>query len=230
MEMKTNMELSLAQIKLQIAEMMRLVRGQIDKAYEVFLNVDKDLASEIIHMEERVNSLELALDRDCENFLALYSPVAIDLRYIIAVLNVNTQLERIGDHAEGVAQYILRGNVKKPFKKELLASIRFKEMFETASSMVDDAIHSFLKEDTTTARWVFGKDLILNEINYKTPDIISEFTQLKPQKIDIYLYLFSTMKKLERVGDLAKNIAEETIFYVDAKIVKHKDSGEKLQA
>lgn len=221
----THLEKELRHLKDQVIDMMYLVRNQLHKSKEAFLELDKDLAREIIHYENRVNATELSIDRDCENILALYNPVAIDLRFVIASLKVNTQLERMGDHADGIASYTTI--LKEPFEKELIKELRFVEMFDTVLSMIDDAIHAFNFENTKLARWVFGKDATINEINHKAQKIIAKYAAQHPNKIEKYLLLFSTIKKIERVGDLAKNIAEETIFYTEAKILKHKDKEAK---
>ncbi len=223
----TNQELALTQLREDITDMMHMVHRQLDKAKEALETLDTDLASEIMTIEKKVNATELRIDKECENILALYNPVAIDLRLVLAAINLNTQLERIGDHADGIAEYIINEEIEEPFEKEILEAIQYNTMFETAISMVDDAIYSFIKEDTKIARWVFGKDVTLNKINQKSSKIITEFSQKNPERIKKYLYLFSIMKKLERIGDLSKNIAEETVYFVDAKYIKHKDKFKK---
>jgi len=218
----TNQDQALTQLRDDITDLMHMVHRQLEKAKEALETLDKDLASEIMTIEKNVNATELRIDKECENILALYNPVAIDLRLVLASINLNTQLERIGDHANGIAEYIAYEDLEEPFEKEILDAINFNEMFVTAISMVDDAIYSFIKEDTKIARWVFGKDATLNKINKKSSKIIAEFSQKNPERIRKYLFLFSIMKKLERIGDLSKNIAEETVYFVDAKYIKHK--------
>lgn len=215
-----HLEQELRRLKDQVIDTMYLVRNQLHKAKESFTEHDQDLAREIRHYETRVNANELSIDRDCENILALHSPVAIDLRFVIASLKVNTQLERMGDHADAIAGYVLK--LDGPYDEELLKKLRFKEMFDTVLSMIDDAIHAFNFENTKLARWVFGKDATANEINRDADIIIAEYVRKNPEKIEKYLLLFSVIKKIERVGDLAKNVAEETIFYTEAKVLKHK--------
>lgn len=209
------------ELKDQTIDTMHLVRSQLQKAKEAFIGMDITIAQEVIHYEHRVNASELSLDKNCENILALHHPVAIDLRFLIASIKVIGHLERIGDHAYGVAKYVPL--LKVPYEPELLAAVRFEEMFDTAISMIDDAIHAFNFEDTKLARWVFGKDAILNQINLEAVQIIADYCRKKEQNIERYLFLFSTMRKIERVGDLCKNVAEETIFYLEAKVLKHKN-------
>ena len=227
-DLMTHLEKELMRLKDQVIDMMYLVRNQLHKAKEAFVEHDKDLAREIRHYENRVNASELSIDKDCENILALYNPVAIDLRFVIASLKVNTQLERMGDHADGIAGYILKLDEK--YEEDLLKELRFVEMFDTVLSMIDDAIHAFNFENTKLARWVFGKDATANEINREANITIAKYGVKHPQNIDKYLLLFSVIKKIERVGDLAKNIAEETIFYTEAKVMKHRKKEKQKKA
>lgn len=217
-----NQALAIQSLRYEITEMMQMVLTQLNKAHDASLTMDKELANEIISIEKKVNAMDINIDKACENILALYNPLAMDLRFVLAVLAINKELERIGDNAEGIAKYILNGDISSPFNKEVLDEIEFKSMFETGISMVDDAIYSFVHEDTKIAKWVFGKDITLNLINEKCPKILTKLIQKDPSQTSQYLYLFSIIKKLERVGDMAKNIAEETIFFVDAKIIRHK--------
>lgn len=222
-----HLEQELRRLKDQVIDMMYLVRNQLHKAKEAFIEHDKDLAREINHYETRVNACELSIDKDCANIFALYNPVAIDLRFVIASLKVNTQLERMGDHAEGIAKYVLQ--LEEGYEADLLKELRFVEMFDTVLSMIDDAIHAFNFENTKLARWVFGKDATANEINRDASKIIAKYARKFPDKIDKYLLLFSVIKKIERVGDLAKNVAEETIFYTEAKVLKHNQKEKKAK-
>lgn len=208
----------------EIVELMYLVKTQLEKDRQAFLELDEELAHEIIANEKRVDKLELKIDRDCENFLALHNPVAVDLRFIISCFKINSELERIGDHADSIAKYIL--DFKGPINKAVIEEMQLEEMFNVAIEMVNYVFESFTSEDTTLARKVFAKDEILNRINRQISDITAEVAEKYPNDLQQYLYLFSIIRKLERVGDLTKNIAEEIIFYIEAKILKHKKKQE----
>src|SRR6185436_13187493 len=93
--------------KEEIINMWILVQSQLNNAKKAMLEFDKDMAREVVMKEKRVNAFELKIDRDCENIFALYSPVAVDLRFLLAVLKINSNLERIGDIAEGICKYII---------------------------------------------------------------------------------------------------------------------------
>jgi len=216
----THLDSELDQIKQQVIEMMDLVKSQLAKGKEAVLTFDKDLVHEINANENRVNAMELNIDRDVENALALYSPVAIDLRFVMASFKISADLERLGDNAVGIAKYI--NNVDEQLAPKNLDKIRFTEMYENALAMLDDIFEAFEKEDTKLARKVFIKDAVLNEINSGAANIAIELIKENPDKTHNYLYLLSIIRKLERVGDLSKNIAEELIFYIEAKVLKHK--------
>src|SRR3569833_4162332 len=106
----TPIETEITALKTEVVNMWILVQSQLNKAKESMLNFDKDLAREVVMKEKRVNAYELKIDRDCENIFALYCPVAVDLRFLLAVLKINNNLERIGDIAEGIAKYIIESS------------------------------------------------------------------------------------------------------------------------
>lgn len=201
-------------------EMFRLCEKQMLNSRDAFLNKDSDLAEEVVRTENRVNALDLKIDRDCERFIAKYNPVAGDLRFVLALRKINFDLERIGDHAYGIARYVIELDI--PISSDLLEKLRFAEMYECALSMLEDITGAFTGKDTKHARKVFKKDKLLNKINLNCFKVISEDVKKNPELIDQYLLLFSIIKKTERIGDLITNIAEEIIFFREAEILKHR--------
>ncbi len=201
-------------------EMISLCQSQLEKAKEAFINHDTDLAEEVINIEKRVNALDLKIEKDCEKFLALYNPVAIDLRFIIATLKINFELERIADHAEGISRFVVEE--KKALPTSLIEVLNFETMCETVTSMFDNILVAYEEKDVKTARKVFKKDKVLDKIYQKSFKLIEQEIKKNVDITEQALILFSAIKKMERVGDLLKNIAEEIIFYIDAEVVKHK--------
>jgi len=201
-------------------EMLTLCKSQLEKAKEALVNHDTDLAEEVMNTEKRVNSLDLKIEKDCEKFLALYNPVAVDLRFIMAVLKMNAELERIADHAYNISKYVVEEDKKIP--PHLFKVLEFEKMYETIESMLDHITFAYTEKDVKTARKVFKKDKILDKINIKSFSIIEAEIKKDNTIIQPALLLFSVVKKFERIGDLIKNIAEEIIFYVDAEVLKHK--------
>jgi len=209
----------LKSVKDEVIEMWNLVQSQLLKALSSLLNFDKDLAREIVMIEKRVNGAELKIDRDCEDMLAIYSPVAVDLRFILAVLKINTNLERIGDIAEGIAILIIDTEI--PFSDRLLEVTKVIEMFHESEQMVEQILTAFINEDSSVARGVFGRDELLDDINRRANDLITEYLEKYPEDTHQALNILSIIRRLERVGDQAENIAEEIIFYIEAKVLKH---------
>ena len=223
----SHLDEELKMLKTDMLEMFSLVAAQLEKSREALVRLDKDLAREVLVNEKRVNGFELKIDRDCENIIALFNPVAIDLRFVLACLKINSNLERIGDIAEGICQFVL--NIRLEPEKELLESTRLIEMYETSERILNVVMEAFDKEDTRKARSVFQMDEILDEINFKANTSVSEFIKTHPDRINQSLYLLSAIRKLERVGDQCKNISEEIIFYIEAKVLKHKSRAQKQQ-
>jgi len=221
----TPLENEIASLKKELVDMWILVQSQLNKAKEAMVKFDKDLAREVLIKEKRVNSFELKIDRDCENIFALHCPVAIDLRFLLAALKINTNLERIGDIAAGIALYVVDSSVN--YDADALEKTSLIRMYDEAINILIDTRTAFEKEDTVLARSIFKRDDVLDIINDNSPNMVAEIIKADINSLPEALYILSIIRKLERVGDQAKNIAEEIIFYVEAKILKHQESGRK---
>ncbi len=216
----TNLEEYKDNLRQAAREMFDLCRKQLETAGDAFLEFDTDLAEEVMRTENRVNALDLKIDRDCERFIALYTPVARDLRFALALRKINFDLERIGDHAYGMAYFV--ASLDEQISEDKFERVEFRPMFEGAMSMLEDISTSFIEGDTKLARQVFKKDKELNRINQQAVKVIAAALKEDPNAAEQYLLLFSVIKKLERIGDLVTNIAEEIIFYRKAEVIKHK--------
>ncbi|HKJ07055.1 MAG TPA: phosphate signaling complex protein PhoU [Flavobacteriaceae bacterium] len=203
-----------------LQDMLQLSINQFEKAMEAFLNNDADLAEEVIYKETRVNALDLKIEKDCERFLAMHQPVAGDLRYIMAVLKINYELERIADHAFGISKYVVEDELY--LSEDLLTKLEFNGLVETINTMIDFIYDAYENENIKAARKVFKKDKILDKINTNAFKILEEEINKDVAITNQALKLLSVIKKCERVGDLLKNIAEEIIFYQEAEVVKHR--------
>ncbi|HVY76203.1 MAG TPA: phosphate signaling complex protein PhoU [Puia sp.] len=215
----SQLEIELKQLKSEVINMWNLVHSQLVKSNVALVNFDKNLAREVVTREKRVNGFELKIDRDCENIFALLTPVAIDLRFVLAVLKINSNLERIGDIAEGVAKYIISAD--RPFNPDLIRNTGTVSMYDEAINILEDTLSAFENEDTTLARSVFQKDEFLDKINKSAIESTISYLSTHADDVNAALYNLSIIRKLERIGDQSKNIAEETIFYVEAKVLKH---------
>ncbi|MFN8416836.1 MAG: phosphate signaling complex protein PhoU [Cytophagaceae bacterium] len=221
------LETELGELKSELVDMTLMAKSQMERAITAFYTHDHDLAKEVILNEKRVNGSELKIDSRCEHILALFNPVAIDLRFVVASLKMVSDLERIGDNAEGISNYLIRS--EKPFDPELIEILRFKEMTNVALEMLTILCESFETDNTKLARTVFSKDDMLDEINVASNEIVAEYIRKNvndKEKVEQAIYLLSIIRKVERVGDYVTNIAEEIIFYVKAKVLKHKKNKE----
>ena len=215
----TQLEVEIGSVKSEVLSMWNLVESQLKKVRTAMLHMDRDLAREVVLKEKRVNAFELKIDRDCENVFALFCPVAVDLRFLLAALKINTNLERIGDIAEGIARYVIENAGE--FDHDIFERTHLNQMFEEAINILQDTRIAFENEDTTLARSIFKRDEVLDNINVAAIDTITECIKQDPQITKDALYVLSIIRKLERAGDQTKNMAEEVIFYVEAKVLKH---------
>lgn len=200
--------------------MLSLVRNQLTKCKKAIQKKDLSIADEVIADERKVNVQELAIDRDCESILALYTPVATDLRLVLATLKITNDLERIGDNAKSLARF-LKENLRD-IPGAWIEKYNIEAMLEVLTSMLKDMGEALHTADTKLARHTTKHDEQLNKYNreaYRTSvDLIKEH----PESGKILLTLFSLTRDLERAGDLTKNIAEEIVFHIEAKVMKHK--------
>ena len=215
----THLDTELRQLKEELIDMHRLVQSQVSKCKDALIYFDSDMAREILVTEKRVNALELKIDRDCENILALFNPVAVDLRFVLAALKINSNLERIGDNAESIARYVM--DVSDPFPASFIESYAIAEMADIALSMLEDAVKALDLEDTAAARKIFLKDDSLDIINRQATSRTIELMQANNSMPLHFLNLLSIVRKFERIGDQTKNISEEIIFYIEAKVLRH---------
>lgn len=203
--------------------MWELVEQQVKKSLDAFVKNDKNLAKEILSREKMVNSQELVVDSHCENFIALFAPVAIDLRFVLSLIHINNNLERIGDFAESIALFVLFQQTK-PLDQELVKKLQLQKMIDTALKMMELAKSSFDSEDSSKANRVLGMDDIIDDINDEATGIIADYIVAHPDQTKEMLYLLVSIRRIERIGDRLSNIAENVVFYIDAKEIRHKSN------
>lgn len=216
------LEKELQRITNKVSEMWALVEFQVTNGKEALVKADTELAKKVIKRGKKVNAYDIKIDRMIENFFALYNPVAVDLRWALAILKINANLERIGDSAESVA--LMLREIDSPLEPELMEATRLVEMYDGAISMLQEVHRAFHQKDTEMARALIGKDRLLNTIHRKTDKVLIQYIQQHPDRLAQSLKVSGIIRKLERIGDQVTNIAEEIVFYVDAKVVKHKKS------
>lgn len=221
----SHLEEELKKLKTDILEMWKLVISQLQSAQSSIENFNKEKIEEVTLNEKRVDAFELKINMDCENILALFNPLANDLRFVLAVLKINYNLERIGDYARSIVKLVK--NTGKSFHKSSLSEAKIHLMFEVSLEMLKDALEAFEKENNEKAMGIFQKDEKLDQVNKNANKIIASLIKKEPDDIMHALDLLSVIRKLERVGDQTKNISEEIIFYIDAKQIRHSKKTDK---
>jgi phosphate transport system protein len=170
--------------------------------------------------EKKVDAYELKIDSECENIIALHQPVAIDLRFVLAVLKINSNLERIADFAYGIARTLI-SNPTVILDAELITDTKLNVMIEQINTMLSQGLEAFESEKSDIASAIFSEDYQVDEINNNAPHIFANYVQKNPDRAYECFQLIAAIRKLERIGDHCSNIAEEIFFYTDAKILKH---------
>ncbi len=209
----------LKKLKKDMVDMASLVNNQLNKSVKSLIRFDKNLAREVLFNEKRVNAFELKIDKDCENIFALYTPVANDLRFVFSTLKSNSNFERIGDNAEGIAKYVIES--EQLINQEILEVLMIEEMANCIEKMIKTVCEAYENDNADLARSIFEMDVKINQINKNAIQLVIDLIKKDPSKTQELLYILIMIRKLERVGDLVTNIAEEIIFYVEAKILKH---------
>jgi phosphate transport system protein len=193
------------------------VERQIQRSIEALNEMDASKARAVIMDDEGIDRMEVAIEEQAVSLLALQQPVAVDLRFLVAALKINNDLERIGDHAVNIAEGAERLAATQPMKP----FVDLQYMSEVSMSMLKDSLDAFVNRDAGLARQVIRRDDILDEKNIS---IIRELLTYMAEHHNLITYcleLISISKNLERVGDLATNICEDTIFIAEARWVKH---------
>lgn len=213
-------EKELQSLKEEVSQMWKLVLSQLEKSKQAFLNGDIELAREIASREKRVDAFELKIDSDCENYIALYSPVAIDLRLVLSLIKISNTLERIGDFAEGIARHVIDDDCNK-ISPQIIEELQLEKMFDTLILMLSDSFVALESENTKVSGKILAKDNEIDTLYHQAPTILTNYLQSEPSFIHCGLKLMLLIRKLERIGDHCSNIVEEIVFYVDAKVLKH---------
>ncbi len=204
----------------KISDLGKLVIDANDKSIAMLENFDLVLADEIFDAERQINEMEVEIEEECLKVLALHQPVAADLRFLITVLKVNNDLERMGDHVVNIAE-----RVKFIAAKErVVVDLDFRNMSQISSSMVRKVLHALFHQDVEGARKVFAMDDELDALHARSFMILLGVMKEHPEWITPAVSYTTISSNLERIGDLATNIAEDIIFMVEGEVIRHQDA------
>ncbi len=205
-------------LKQKILNVGGLVEEAIANAISAMLNRDGKLAQRVIGDDSVIDQMEVEVEEDCLKILALYQPVAADLRFVVAILKINNDLERIGDLARNIAKRVNYLSKSDPI--ELPFSLR--EMTTKVQSMVKLSLDALVNGDVSLAKHVREEDDAVDDERKKIADHIILLIKKMPERVEYLLKLNSVSKHLERIADMATNIAEDVIYMVEGEIVRHK--------
>jgi phosphate transport system protein len=224
--MERHFEKELNNLKTTLERMTRLTQESLVCATRALLEEDKTLAEKCFANERSINNLEIDIDHGVADFFALFQPVAIDLRFMLAIQKINNDMERIGDHCINIAQSAIcvAGYQQKTGLMEL------PKMIAIAQGMLHDACESFFTKNLQLARTVLETDDIIDELNRANTREAINLVKADKTSIEMALELLRISRNLERIGDLSTNVAEEVIFHVQARVVKHHADDHKLRA
>ena len=207
----------LEQLKTRLLEMGGLAEEQVRLAVKALVDRDRDLVERVLHGDEPLNALHIEVDNRCFTLLALYQPMAVDLRAIVAAVKINTDLERVGDLAINIAEAARRYAAQPPIKK----LIDIPRMATIAQTMLRDALDAFVRRDVALAQQVLNEDDALDALKTQIFRELLTYMLQDPATIEPGLDLILVSRHLERIGDHATNVAEDVIFMVLAKDVRH---------
>ncbi len=207
----------LEQLKRRLLEMGGLAEENVRLAVKGIVDRDHALIDRVLHGDEPLNALHIELDNRSFTLLALYQPMAADLRTIVAALKINTDLERVGDLAVNIAEAARRYASHSPVKK----LIDIPRMASIAQSMLRDALDAFVRRDVDLAQQVLNEDDKLDELKTQIFRELLTYMLQDPSTIEPALDLILVSRHLERIGDHATNVAEDVIFIVSARDVRH---------
>lgn len=211
----------LEQLKTRLLEMGGLAEDRVRSAVDGLVRRDADIVERVLDGDRPINQLHIEIDRMCFTLLALHQPMAVDLRAIVSAVKINTDLERVGDLAINIAEAVRRYMRHPPVK----ALIDIPRMAAIAQAMLRDALDAYVRRDTTLAQAVLNADDGLDALKTQVFRELLTFMLQDPSTIEPALDLILISRHLERIGDHATNVAEDVIFMVLAKDVRH-HSGE----
>ena len=201
----------------QLLALTAMVEESVQLSFQALVKLDTDLAEKLIRSDEVINRMEVDLEEECLKILALHQPVANDLRMIVAVLKINNNLERIADQAVNISERAL-AVAREP---RATCPLNLTDMAQKVLAMLGKALDSLVDADLDLAREVLELDDDVDNLHGRNYQLFKEHIRQHPETIDTVLNYLTVSRHLERVADLATNIAEDVIYLNEGRIVRH---------
>ncbi len=215
--MTQHMQRQLEKLKKMILALSAVVEECYQQALHSLERMDVPLAQNVVKGDKQINEMEVDLEEECLKILALHQPVATDLRFIVAVLKINNDLERISDLAVNVAERTVGlasvGRIPVPFDLEGLG--------QKVGAMLNKSLTALVNLDTALAREVCTLDDEVDAMHKQNYTLVKQQIRLHPERLDALIQYISVSRHLERIADLATNIAEDVIYMIEGEIVRH---------
>lgn len=224
--MSVHLHTEIERLKKQVLSLSALVEDSLYRAVKSLRERDAALARSVIETDTEIDLREVDIEEECQKVLALHQPVANDLRFIIAVLKLNTELERIGDGTVNIAERVLFLVDEEP----LDIPFDFAGMAHKAQQMLHNSLDALIDLDLTKAYAVIAADDEVDAINRQMYKQVEEGIRSNPERVDSYIHLLGISRHIERIADHASNIAEDVIYLVEGKIVRHRTEEFKHKA
>ena len=215
--MSIHLEKELARLKKRLLHMAAVVEEDARKAVMAATTRDVQLAREVVEKDTEIDAIEVEIEEECLKILALHQPVAADLRFVVACLKINNDLERIGDLSVKIAKRAIV--IAKDSERTI--PVDFSTLMEKAQRMLKTSLDALMERSCPLARSVLALD---DEVDALNKDIRKQITQLikeKPDRVEHLLSLMNIARNLERIADCATNIAEDIVYLIEGDIVRH---------
>ncbi len=215
--MSVHLQMEIERLKKNLLGLCAIVEDQVQMAVRALLNRDVEMAQAVENRDKDIDHREIEVEEECLKMLALHQPVAVDLRFIIAALKINNDLERIGDLAVNIARKAVS------FTEESRMEIPFDiaGMWEKTQAMLRDSLDAMVNMDADEAAAGCGRDDEVDRIKYEIRVAVEERIRREPDKVQPLLRLLAVSRNLERIADCATNIAEDVIYMAEGRIIRH---------
>lgn len=222
--MSVHLKKDIEKLKKKILTLSVVVEEALFDAVTAVKKRDDELAQKVIDNDRQIDEMEVEVESDCLKILALHQPVASDLRYVISVLKINNDLERVGDLAANIAQRA----VEMKFQGQSAIPFNFDPMFEEVKAMLEKSLKALIQLDLEEAKMVRAMDDEVDEMHRNVYHFTEEKIRENPEMTGIFLQILSLSRYLERIADLATNIAEDVIYMVEGTIARHSPESIKM--
>lgn len=218
--MSRHLQIEMKKVQKGLIDLSVLAESSLDKALQSVKDHDLEMVNEVILQDKKIDMMEVQLEEECLKILALYHPVATDLRFIVTVLKINNDLERVGDLAVNIAKrtrHLIKSDMPNlPFDFQKITSL--------TKFMLRACLDAFIRLDVSLAEEVCKTDDEVDRLHKDTYKNVAKRMQSEPHQAEALIQCLSISRHLERIADYATNIAEDVIYLTEGKIVRHEGS------